>query len=237
VIAKEFAPRWCEPCQKRFPVIWRGLTQTGRRSWKMSENKTTQHNFDEEIEGWSDFMKECYARAERDKKELSKKLGKEIEYLFLPNPESKICHNPEICPKPKYLFLGMEPGTPDGRTCFFPLFLHYCAYKYLCGENFNYYITDLAKGAMQPEYANETKKERYPVWLPLFAKELNLLGKPEIIAIGKTMYDGMINGFEDCSGKKHKFGRVQNWIRHYSKGAAFIFMKKEYENKKKYFPN
>jgi len=185
-------------------------------------------------------MKECYARAEQDKKELSKKLGKNIEYLFLPNPEyPEVCHNPEICPEPKYLLLCPEPGSPQEgiRTaCFFPPFLHYCAYKYLCDEKFDYYITDLSKGAMEKGYVDKTKKERYPVWLSLFEKEWKLLDRPKIIAVGSTLYDGMMNGFKDCNGKKHKFGCVQSYIFHFTTGKGASRMKEEYENIKRIFP-
>jgi len=34
---------WCEPSQKRFPVIWQGLTQTGRKEkTTMAELKTPE---------------------------------------------------------------------------------------------------------------------------------------------------------------------------------------------------
>ena len=149
---------------------------------------------------WKNLVSEFKERVEKDKK-----LG--IDSVFLPNPE--------ICPNPDYILVGMEPSTPrEDRINFFPLFLHYCAHKYLCRGEFKYYITDLGKGAMPTEVAKNTREKRYPVWLPLFEKEWELLGKPKIIVMSSEIYYKHIKGrFEN---KKDKDGGRPDYVLHYS---------------------
>jgi len=105
---------------------------------------------------------------------------------------------PEICPQPEFCLIGMEPGAGDDRNepdyrNFIAnkgdFILNYCAYHYLGAKGFNYQITDMAKGAMLPDDAERTQSERYKIWLPLLRKELELLGNPKIIFIGKGLYN------------------------------------------------
>ena len=163
---------------------------------------------------WKNLVSEFKERVEKDKK-----LG--IDSVFLPIPE--------ICPNPKYLLLGMEPSTPEKdektRMNFFPIFLHYCAYKYLGEKGFNYYISDFAKGAMPPPDARRTENERYPEWLSLFEKEWKLLGEPEIIVMGKTMYDIIKIKF---NGKFSGVNKIRGYLYHYD-GRGPIYVRKDYD--------
>ena len=176
-------------------------------------SETPIENFDDPR--WKGLISDFKERVELDKQDL----GIKSDFLY----------NLEICPKPKYLLLGMEPGKPEpekgaGTTCFFPIFLHYCAYKYLCGGEFKYYISDLAKGAMDTKEANENREKRYLKWLPLFEREWKLLGKPEIIVMSKGLYDML-----DKNGYRRNLNiRDDNYILHYSPLAA-SHLDKEYD--------
>jgi len=191
------------------------------------------NNFEKEIPGWSAFIEECKKRAKADEKELhnSPRFSKDIKRM-----ECGFMYNPEICPKPKYLLLGMEPTISKNPLfpeepepiCCFPLFLNYCAYKYLCKENFNYYITDLVKGTMSWEGNEKIKgdiqKYRYIKWLPLFAEQLKLLGEPKVIVIGKGVYD-IIKDIDYNFVKKHTHPIIP-WIQHYSPANRFFVTNK-----------
>jgi hypothetical protein len=105
---------------------------------------------------------------------------------------------PEICPKPEFCLISMEPGPgkdrkkPEYRNFIAnkrDFILHYCAYHYLGAKGFNYQITDMAKGAIQINDAKKTQAERYRIWLPLLKNELELLGNPKIIFIGRGLDD------------------------------------------------
>jgi len=152
----------------------------------------SKYNFDNEISGWTAFIEKCKQRVKDDERELSQTFNKEIK--------CRLMRSPEICPKPSYILLGMEPTISEKvlapeEICYFPLFLRYCIYKYLCKEKFEFHITDLAKGSMllKPPVEDAVKRKiqnyRYQKWLPLFIEEWELLGKPKIIAIGKGVYD------------------------------------------------
>jgi len=176
-------------------------------------NETQIESFDDQ--SWKTLVKEFKERIKADNIELG------INSVYLSDPE--------ICCKPKYLLLGMEPSSPQRGAetmSFFPLFLHYCAYKYLCGGTFDYYIADFAKGAITGN-ANDTKAIRYPRWLPLFEKEWRLLGKPKIIAMSKGLYDGLTNptSMFCFSSVEHICG----YVYHYSAGNAAIHLNREYE--------
>jgi len=164
---------------------------------------------------WKGLISEFKKRVELDNQDF----GIKSEFLY----------NLEICPKPKYLLLGMEPSKPEpekgeGTTCFFPIFLHYCAYKYLCGGEFKYYISDFAKGAMDTEDAKKNRTKRYKGWLPLFKREWELLGKPEIIVMSKGVYNML-----DKKGYRRNLNiRDDNYILHYSPLAA-SHLDKEYD--------
>lgn len=137
----------------------------------------------------NDFIKKCKQRIEIDLIEFG------IKSVFLPNPV--------ICIKPSFCLIGMEPSVNvggfekvkeninRGYKNFLhseqDFILHYCAYKFLCNGSYNYYITDLSKGAMLTKDAKINRIERYMKWLPLLQDELKLLGNPLTIAIGDTL--------------------------------------------------
>jgi len=158
---------------------------------------------------WTDLVSRFEKRVDSDNQELKAKLNKPLVYMS----------NPEICCNPKYLLLGMEPSNPrEGAetVSFFPIFIHYCAYKYLCGEKFDYYITDLAKRRAADK---EKQEERYSKWLPLFEEEWCLLGKPKIIVMSREVYKKIKYGFKDEKGKSHKFSNAEyicDYVYHYS---------------------
>jgi len=170
------------------------------------EEKMSKYNFEKEITGWSGFIENCKKRVEADEKELQA-FNKGLKCGFM--------RNPEICPKPSYILLGMEPtisekSLPTEEICYFPLFLRYCIYKYLCKEKFDFYITDLAKGSMllKPPVKDAVKRKiqnyRYEKWLSLFIKEeWVLLGKPKIIAIGKGVYNILRRANINCEYVEH----------------------------------
>ena len=173
------------------------------------------------VKTWGEFVEACEKRVDLDNEQL----GIESEYV----PQAKICSKPDFC------LVAMEPGKirnkknwkwqkEKGYKAFNNWHVNYCAYHYLCGGKFKYHITDLAKGAMPIKIARKTQTERYKNWLPLFKKELELLGNPKVIAIGKTVYDDM---------KKLGF-KADYCILHYSKGNPWIA--KEYDSIKKKFP-
>jgi len=106
---------------------------------------------------------------------------------------------PEICPNPEFCLISMEPGPgkdPDEPPKYRnfiankrDFILNYCAFRYLGKEGFNYQITDMAKGGISLNDAKKTQSERYEIWRPFLMKELELLGNPEIIFIGKGLYN------------------------------------------------
>jgi hypothetical protein len=139
---------------------------------------------------WKTFIKECKDRVVEDNK-----LPVYIKSVFLPNPE--IYHNPEYCliamepcdssKKLKELKKNIDNGYRNFIEGYEVLILHYCAYHYLGKKEFNYYITDLSKGSMTSADAHIRPKERYARWQKLLEKEINLLGNPKLIAIGKEV--------------------------------------------------
>lgn len=135
-------------------------------------------------ERWENLVKRFRDRVEQDKKHF--------------NCWSTYVKLPEICSKPKFLLIGMEPGPgndrnePEYRNFLAnkeDLILNYCAYKYLGGEGFNYQITDMAKGGIKLDDARATQAERYRIWLPLLREEIELLGKPKVVFIGRGLYN------------------------------------------------
>ena len=194
---------------------------------------------------WKIFIEDCKARVNKDNTEKlydngTKNFIEKFKY------EAEFLHNPEICHRPKYLLLGMEPSKPQeeegaGEVSFFPLFLHYCAWKYLCGKEFHYYITDFAKGAMPVKNAKDKKEHiriadesrniRFPEWLQLVEREWKLLGKPEIILIGKYVYDWRDKINNKLKIKKSLSNcdiRKGNFIYHYTTNRT-AQLKKEYD--------
>lgn len=73
--------------------------------------------------------------------------------------------------------------------------LHFCAYKYLCNESMDYYITDISKGAMTSDDARKEKTQRYKRWRSLLQYEIELVSKNQqtrIVAIGRSGYPSRI---------------------------------------------
>lgn len=184
----------------------------------MNEQKTIRPNFDREIPEWKGYISKCKKRVHLDNTE---KLYDNKKRTFVEKfgSEAVFLSNLEICSKPKYILLAREPSLPQKgaeTVCFFPLHLHYCVWKWLCGGNFNYYITDLAKGAMLVDVARKTENERYPVWLPLFEEELNLLKPEKIIFITHSnATQGLLQNLEKL-GKSLKKPCTLNSLIHYS---------------------
>jgi len=140
---------------------------------------------------WTDLVESFKKRIEEDK------------IVF--NCKSVYVKLPEICPKPEYLLIGMEPGPGDDldkdpEYCNFiaskeDFIIHYCAYYYLGNEGFNYQMTDMAKGGISIKNAELTRDKRYEIWLPYLKKELLLFGNPKIIFIGKGLYNAWNSKF------------------------------------------
>jgi len=199
----------------------------------------SKHNFDREITKWGEFIEDCKQRANDDEKELQQKYGNEVEI------KCGYMRSPEICPRPSYLLLGMEPPPTEELTkfeiCYFPLFLRYCIYKHLCKEKFDFHITDLAKGSMslnpiKTAAKKEMQNYRYQKWLPLFAKEWELLGKPKIIVMGKELYNKFydVNFFSNIKGIEDIRKNIHAWVYHYSPINKYI--EEEYDCIKTKFP-
>ena len=74
--------------------------------------------------------------------------------------------------------------------------LHYCIFEFLCERKSTYYLTDLAKGAMETTSLAAGNLEKYDLWYPLLEKELGLVAKPDakIISIGGKV--GSFSGAE-----------------------------------------
>ena len=119
-----------------------------------------------------------------------------FESIFLPNVEP--------AGPVDYVLVGMEPSLGgwaddledaqrkiDGgfRNFCGVWILHHPVREYLCRDGETYYVTDLAKGAMQTNSPGAGNRKKYELWYPLFEEELGLVAKPEakIISIGVTV--------------------------------------------------
>jgi len=188
------------------------------------------------------LVKEFRDKVNPNEQKLKAKLDElDKEYLF---PRVY----PEICCKPEYLLLGMEPSGPrEGaeKVSFFPLFIHYCAYKYLCKKEFDgnscnncnrksnckgkfrYYITDLVKRRKTDIEKDQKEELRWSKWLPLFKDEWHLLGEPKIIVMSKMVYDKIKNEFKDKNGKT-----ICDFVYHYTDDPtkkSYKLLKEEYD--------
>ena len=125
-----------------------------------------------------------------------------IQSFYMPNPP--ICTTPEFC------LIGMEPSLKwmekEERLLKNPskfpeelrfermnflfseedFILHYCAFHYLCKGEYKYYVTDISKGAMLTKNAGAQRTARYQRWLSLLKQEIQILGNPINISIGKA---------------------------------------------------
>jgi hypothetical protein len=124
-------------------------------------------------------------------------------------------------PKPKYCLIASEPSLSalgeigfqalidQGMTNFMysrgDFMLHYCAFEFLCGHEFDFVITDLAKGAMAVNNANLNRTQRYDRWLPILRDELDFYGNPPRIAVGRIAETYL---------RRRSLGSV--YVRHYS---------------------
>jgi len=73
----------------------------------------------------------------------------------------------------------------------------------------------MAKGGISLNDAKKTQSERYRIWLPLLKNELELLGNPKIIFIGKGLYDKQKRYFPDSNVKYvlHHSGQNNNHVK------------------------
>jgi len=179
--------------------------------------------FEQEIGSeWSDFVKDCITQVKTDKDDLK---NNKIAYF----PSAEICSKPDFCliamepplNEKKLTINQIEKEVQDGHKIFFPPIVSYCAFRYLCNGKYNFYITDLDKGAKK---INNDKL--WDNWLPLLKKELKLLGNPVTISLGKDLWREMCkNGLE-----------VKHWVYHYAMGRIACRRRKKYELIKKEFP-
>lgn len=168
------------------------------------------------VRTFDEFVDLCKQRVSIDRDKFG------VDSEFLPNPE--------ICLRPSFCLIGMEPSVKKGGLEQTRLdiqqgyknflhseedfILHYCAYTFLCNGLYDYNITDLAKGAMPTEYAKRTARARYPEWLPLLRSELKLLGNPKTIAIGNGLADQLeFLGFKTDYRILHYSWSNSKWIR------------------------
>jgi len=168
-----------------------------------------------------DFHKSCKVRVAQDNKEFG------INSIYLPNPI--------FTEKPRYCLIAMEPtirryrteefqkSVDDGFKNFLDaeadFIFHYCAYHFLCGGSYDYYITDLTKGAMSIVDANINSEDRYKKWRGILKEELKFFCAPPVpvIAIGKNVdrflimnsihVDCKIMHFSPCNN-----GRLYNYF-------------------------
>ena len=91
--------------------------------------------------------------------------------------------------------------------------LHFCIQTYLCEPTQRYHLTDLSKGAMLGDLANNDRTERYDRWNQLLLKEIEIVAKPEagIFAVGNAVAQHL---------KRRKFPRPFKQVIHYSPMAG-----------------
>ena len=145
------------------------------------------------------------------------------DMIFLPNvePEGPV----------DYVLVGMEPSLrgwakdlTEARRKIEQGFrnfgsspeddlLHYCIFKFLCERKSTYYLTDLAKGAMETTSPAAGNVDKYDLWYPLLEKELGLVAKSDakVISIG-----GKVGAF---LARKGLYGHAGS-IPHYSTTAS-----------------
>jgi len=189
------------------------------------------------IKGYEELEKKFLERVKDDRDQYN-----DIVYLpaFL-KPTRKV----------KYVFISMEPSLTEkwadpphrnkaeaaieggfrnfGPGRFEDTILHYCVHKYL-PANFNeYYITDMSKGAMPPQIADEARRRTWLNWFPLLKKELELVAEEDaqIFAIGRVV-EGFLLGKAPkmkMTAKKDEYMEIVNWI------------EKHFHGKPKYLPH
>ena len=92
--------------------------------------------------------------------------------------------------------------------------LHYCVDEFLCRRSGNYYLTDLAKGAVSGTVSWQEGLQKYERWYGLLLEELALVAKPDavIVSIGDRAAGFLIQrGLRGHIGKvPHYSGRSRN---------------------------
>lgn len=130
-----------------------------------------------------------------------------------------------------FVFVAMEPslkrwardykdakdkiklGFKDFTYSLEDFILHYCAMNYLCSAGLTYYVTNLSKGAMDVNKADQKRQERYKLWFPLFKRELQIVAKQgaKIIAIGKEVANFLRKEGFDATPVLHFSGRAAKY--------------------------
>lgn len=156
---------------------------------------------------FEELTKKFKQRFEFDLSELVPKLCKEKNmeaHLETFVSSSKFETYDLISANPKVCFVALEPNygtdsTYNQNMFFYPftgsqrtILLHYIAYL-IAGKQFNYLITDICKTPMSSELGGKIRKDLYsfqnnniPSWYSLFENEMDVLGNPRIICLGKT---------------------------------------------------
>ena len=135
------------------------------------------------------------------------------ESIYLPNVEPA---GPVdfvlIGTEPSHGKKGHGPNSRNFAGCWQCLPLHYSIDEFLCVGTGNYYLTDLAKGAMLVGSNGTKESGKFERWYPLLLQELELVAKPEakIIGFGKDV-DGFL--------RKQKLPGYVGSVTHYSKNA------------------
>jgi hypothetical protein len=134
-------------------------------------------------------------------KEFKKRVAEDCKQwkfksVFLPNEAPKAPVD--------YVLVAMEPSLkgwakdiPDARKKICKGFrnfcgvwlLHFAISEYLCRDGETYYLTDLAKGAMETNSPGAGDMKKYEAWYPLLQEELGLVAKTDakIISIGSRV--------------------------------------------------
>lgn len=162
-------------------------------------------------------------------------LCSDSKMIFLPNPV--LTTNIGSI---DYCLIGMEPSTKgeihtqeesDHSRNFYAsiedLILHYCAWRYLCKENFNYHITDLCKGEMLTKAASRGRSKRWEEWLPYLMEELRLLRSTRTVIIGKGLTAFLQRNqpahFSDSLSVIHYSPVASRWIKKEFEDGGYVY--------------
>lgn len=168
-------------------------------------------------------FKRAYNQLEICMQDLADKNGE----IYVPNivPESPV----------DYVFIAMQPsigewakddvdakkkvneGFRNFVDGFNTMILHFAIRNYLCKDNQSYHLTDLSKGAMKVQDAENNRIERYENWYPLLLHELNLVASPnaKVFAVGAQVFNFLQNKqfpWEDCTQIiSYSFQAASHW--------------------------
>lgn len=143
--------------------------------------------------------------------------------IFLPNPEPSgpveyvlICMEPSLgwwARSAEEARSRVEAGFRNFLFSIEVIILHYCVRRYLCGSGQTYHITDLSKGAMLVNRADDERDQRYERWYELLQQEIDLCATPtaRIIAVGNVVAHQL---------ERQGFKRSFRQIIHYSTQAV-----------------